>query len=110
MKKTMRPAIFKWRQTEPELILRAVRWYLRYSLSFRDVEELLSERGLKADHTSRGRQWRYSDRALDPPFNVEAMWHDGQFTYRLPLRLGKGRIPSPPRSMEQHPPVKVILK
>ena len=22
-----------------------------------------------------------SDRALDPPFNVEAMWHDGQFTY-----------------------------
>ena len=49
MKKTMRPAIFKWRQTEPELILCAVRWYLRYSLSFRDVEELLIERGLEAD-------------------------------------------------------------
>ena len=45
MKKAIRPAIFKWRQTEPELILCAVRWYLRYSLSFRDVEELLSERG-----------------------------------------------------------------
>ena len=44
MKKTIRPAIFKWRQTEPEVILCAVRWYLRYSLSFRDVEELLSER------------------------------------------------------------------
>ena len=39
MKKAIRPAIFKWRQTEPELILCAVRWYLRYSLSFRDVEE-----------------------------------------------------------------------
>ena len=52
----MRPAIFKWRQTEPELILCAVRWYLRYSLSFRDVEELLSERGLKADHTT---IWRW---------------------------------------------------
>ena len=48
MKETIRPAIFKWRQTEPELILCAVRWYLRYSLSFRDVEELLSERGLEA--------------------------------------------------------------
>jgi transposase, IS6 family len=36
-----RPAIFKWRQTEPQLILCAVRWYLRYSLSLRDVEELL---------------------------------------------------------------------
>ena len=59
MKKTIRPAIFKWRQTEPELILCAVRWYLRYSLSFRDVEELLSERGLKADHTT---IWRWVQR------------------------------------------------
>jgi hypothetical protein len=41
-----RPAIFKWRQTDPVLILCAVRWYLRYSLSLRDVEELLEERGL----------------------------------------------------------------
>src|SRR5271170_3867669 len=40
-----RPAIFKWRQTEPGLIVCAVRWYLRYSLSLRDVEELLEERG-----------------------------------------------------------------
>ena len=46
MKKAIGPAIFKWRQTEPKLILRAVRWYLRYSLSFRDAEELLSERDL----------------------------------------------------------------
>ena len=30
----------------------AVRWTLRYSLSFRDVEELLGERGLEADHTT----------------------------------------------------------
>ena len=52
MKKAIRPAIFKWRQTEPALILCAVRWYLRYSLSFRDVEELLSERGLEVDHTT----------------------------------------------------------
>ena len=43
MKQAIRPAIFKWRQTEPALILCAVRWYLRYSLSFRDVEELLRE-------------------------------------------------------------------
>src|ERR1700688_4447290 len=47
-----RPAIFKWRQTDPALILCAVRWYLRYSLSLRDVEELLEERGLEADHTT----------------------------------------------------------
>ena len=52
MKKAIRPAISKWRQTEPELILCAVRWYLRDSLSLRDVEELLGERGLEADHTT----------------------------------------------------------
>ena len=51
-----RPAIFKWRQTEPGLILCAVRWYLRYSLSLRDVEELLEERGLDVDHTT---VWRW---------------------------------------------------
>ena len=51
-RKTTRPPIFKWRQTEPELILCAVRGYLRYSLAFRDVEELLSERGMEADHTT----------------------------------------------------------
>ena len=51
-----RPTIFKWRQTEPAIILCAVRWYLRYSLSLRDVEELLEERGLEADHTT---VWRW---------------------------------------------------
>ena len=56
---TTRPAIFKWRQTEPQLILCAVRWYLRYSLSLRDVEELLEERCLAADHTT---VWRWVQR------------------------------------------------
>lgn len=34
----------------PEVILVAVRWYLRYGLSYRDVEELLAERGIEV-HT-----------------------------------------------------------
>jgi transposase, IS6 family len=34
--------LFKWRQFEPEVILMAVGWYLRFSLSYRDVEELLA--------------------------------------------------------------------
>jgi hypothetical protein len=44
--------LFKWRQFEPEVILLAVGWYLRFSLSYRDVEELLAERGLR-----RPRHW-----------------------------------------------------
>jgi transposase-like protein len=47
-----RPALFKWRHFEPEIIVCAVHWYLRFSLSYRDVEELLMERGLPADHTT----------------------------------------------------------
>src|ERR1700732_4717546 len=54
-----RPAIFKGGQPEPVLILCAIRWYLRYSLSLRDVEELLDERGLQADHTT---VWRWVQR------------------------------------------------
>ena len=52
MKKTIRPTIFKWRQTEPELILCAARWYLRYSLSFRNLEEMLGERTLWQSKTA----------------------------------------------------------
>ena len=36
----------------PEVITLAVRWYLRYGLSYRDVEELLAERGIQVDHVS----------------------------------------------------------
>ena len=34
----------------PDVIVLAVRWYLRYGLSYRDVEELLAERGVEVDH------------------------------------------------------------
>ena len=52
VKKPARPAIFKGRETEPEFTLWAVRWCRRYSLSLRDVEELLVDRGLEAGHTT----------------------------------------------------------
>jgi transposase, IS6 family len=43
---------FKWRHFEDEMILLCVRWYLRYSLSYRDVEEMMLERGQYMDHTT----------------------------------------------------------
>ena len=36
----------------PEVILLAVRWYLRYGLSYRDVAELLAERGIEVNHVT----------------------------------------------------------
>jgi IS6 family transposase len=35
-----------------EVILVAVRWYLRYGLPYRNVEELLAERGTEVDHVT----------------------------------------------------------
>ena len=46
------PSPFKWRHFESEIILLCVRWYLRYSLSYRDLEEMMLEQGLHVDHTT----------------------------------------------------------
>src|SRR5690242_10699602 len=40
-----RPALFRGRHFEDALILLCVRWYLRYSLAYRDLEEMMAERG-----------------------------------------------------------------
>ena len=36
----------------PDVIVLATRWYLRFGLSYRDVEELLVERGIEVDHVT----------------------------------------------------------
>jgi IS6 family transposase len=43
---------FKWRHYAPDVILLCVRWHCRYSLSYRDVEEMMKERGLDVDHST----------------------------------------------------------
>ena len=43
---------FKWRHFEAEIILLCIRWYLRYAISYRDLEEMMAERGLLVDHTT----------------------------------------------------------
>lgn len=43
---------FKWRHFLPEIILLCVRWYLRYPLSYRNLEEMMRERGLRVNHTT----------------------------------------------------------
>jgi transposase-like protein len=48
--------LFWKRKFEPEVIVTCVRWYLCFSLSLRDLEELMAERGLAVDHTS---IWRW---------------------------------------------------
>jgi len=53
-----RPVLFRGRHFEDVIIL-CVRWYLRYSLSYRDLEEMMMERGLSIDHVT---IWRWVQR------------------------------------------------
>ncbi len=48
---------FKHRHFKKEMILMLVRWYVAYALSYRDIEELTSERGLKVDREPMGADW-----------------------------------------------------
>lgn len=43
---------FKWRHYQPTMILLCVRWYYPYALSYRDLEAMMSERGLSVDHST----------------------------------------------------------
>ncbi len=43
---------FKWKHFQGEIILLCVRWYLRYGLSYRNLAEIMLERGLSVDHTT----------------------------------------------------------
>ena len=43
--------LFKGRHFEQEIIVLCVRWYLRYELSYRDLVEMMAERGLSVAHS-----------------------------------------------------------
>jgi IS6 family transposase len=84
------PPLFKWRHFQADIILCAVRWYLRYALSYRDVEELLRERGVVVDHTTVFR-WvqRYApelDRRCRPQLK---MTHDSYRVDETYIRIKK---------------------
>jgi hypothetical protein len=43
---------FRWRHFAGEIILWAVRWYCRYGISYRDLEQMMGERGVPLDHST----------------------------------------------------------
>jgi IS6 family transposase len=69
-----RPRLFRGRHFEDVLIILCVRWYLRYSLSYRDLEKMMAERGLAVDHVT---IWRWVQRYA-PILNEQLrreLWH-----------------------------------
>jgi transposase-like protein len=45
---------FKWKHFVGEIILLNVRWYLKYPLSYRNLKEIMIERGIQVDHVNAG--------------------------------------------------------
>jgi transposase-like protein len=46
------PALFRRRHFRSEVIVLCLRWYLRYPLSYRNLEEMMAERVLSVDHST----------------------------------------------------------
>src|SRR5579864_4555060 len=71
MARLLHAPLFWGRHFPDDIIILAVRWYLRYSLSYRDLEEILAERGVGVDHTT---LWRWVDR-YSPEFEQRLRRH-----------------------------------
>ncbi len=50
--RSTKPAAFKWRHFHGEAILHSACWYCKYGISYRDLEEMMAERGLSIEHTT----------------------------------------------------------
>ena len=73
-----RPALFKGRHFEAEIIVLYVRRYLRFGLSFRNLEEMMAERNLSVDHVT---IWRWVQR-YSPELNRRCPRNSGRQTGR----------------------------
>ena len=77
----MKPTAFKWRHFVPEVILQCMRWYLRYPLSYRQLSEMMEERGVEVDHTT---IYRWVQRYA-PEFEKKIRWYSQPvgFSWRI---------------------------
>jgi transposase-like protein len=99
-----RDPIYRGRRFQQEIIELCVRWYLTYRLSYRDLVEMLAERGVMVSHTTIyrwvqryvpefERRWSRYSTAVDPSWRVDETAisiHGGQrYLYRAVDKFGK---------------------
>jgi transposase, IS6 family len=89
----------------------AVRWYVRYSLSYRDVEELLAERGIPADHVTLYRWVPAVHPGVDRRSRAEPARRRGSLVRGrdVPEGCWAVGVPVPGRAIDQHGQVIEVL-
>src|SRR5512132_3542133 len=70
-------AVFRWRHFAGEIILWAVRWYCRYGISYRELEEMMGERGVIVDHTT---VYRWTQRYA-PELEKRSAWYRSRLSF-----------------------------
>ena len=70
-------AVFRWRHFAGEIILWAVRWYCRYGISYRELEEMMGERGVTVDHTT---LYRWTQRYA-PELEKRTAWYRSRLSF-----------------------------
>jgi IS6 family transposase len=83
-------AVFRWRHFAGEIILWAVRWYCRYGISYRDLEEMMSERGVAVDHST---LYRWTQRYA-PELEKRSAWYRSRCRCKNPVASREGQIAS----------------
>ena len=66
-------SVFKRRRFPAEIVLLCVRWYCRYGISYRDLEEMMDERGVAVDHVT---LYRWVQRYA-PELEKRVRWYQG---------------------------------
>ena len=77
---------FKGRHFQKDMIVQSIRWYLAYALSYRDIEEMMQERGFSVDHSTINRWVLHYSPQLEAAFRKGVGSHFGgasrQFAFR----------------------------
>src|SRR5512133_1068749 len=70
-------SVFKRRRFPAEIILLCVRWYCRYGISYRDLEEMMAERGVAVDHVT---LYRWVQRYA-PELKKRSAWYRSRLSF-----------------------------
>ena len=76
------PRDFKWRHFHGEVIMQCVRWYCKYGISYRDLEEMMTERGLTIINTDKNPAYNQAIKELKKEGNLAPHVSHLQIKYR----------------------------